>query len=116
VNKQTEEKLQRELWRLGKSIDPRVRQMIWAMRQRHPGVMERLKGTETELSAVAAKSSAGNVLLPGCDDHATMTARPRCSALFPDFPSEQKTGSVMPDSEVIQPGQSASRAVSPTRD
>lgn len=89
MTKSTQQKLQLELLRLGASIDPRVRRMICRMRQRHPGGMEAIKGTEMELSAVAAKSSAGNVLLPGCDDHATMTARPRCSALFPDFPDEQ---------------------------
>ena len=44
---------------------PRVRQIKFAaFFSDTPGVLEAIKGTEMELSAVAAKSSAGNVLHP----------------------------------------------------
>jgi hypothetical protein len=47
MTKQTEQKLQLELFRLAtRSVDPRVLKMIQAMRARHPGLMAAIKPTK----------------------------------------------------------------------
>jgi hypothetical protein len=74
--------------------------------------------TGMEWGVVSPTSRAGNVLLPGCDDHATMTARSRRPTLFPSRGNlmfrSQIAGQRVPDSEAVNRVRCRCRAMSPT--